>query len=248
DPQFVRQQDQTNSSLLSLGGGPRRANNYTIDGVPITDMRNRAVFIPNIESVQEVRVQVSTYDAEMGRTGGGVFNTTGKSGSNDWHGAGYYQTRPSFASSQLFFERKAKAPKADTYYRLFGGSFGGPIIKNRTFFWATSEGYRTLTTRNASLILPTAAELGGDFLSSLGAQRTFKIPDSSTGNCAGAPGTVVPLTNRDGSPALAGQIYNPLTAQSVTRCNPFTGRIESAIELLPFSGNAIPVDRINPVA
>ena len=55
DPQFVRQQDQTNSSLLSLGGGPRRANNYTIDGVSITDLRNRAVFIPNLESVQEVR-------------------------------------------------------------------------------------------------------------------------------------------------------------------------------------------------
>src|SRR5262249_3372654 len=50
DPQFVRQQDQTNSSLLSLGGGPRRANNYTLDGVSITDLRNRAVFIPNIHT------------------------------------------------------------------------------------------------------------------------------------------------------------------------------------------------------
>src|SRR5215813_14523634 len=149
DPQFVRQQDQTNSSLLSLGGGPRRANNYTVDGVPITDLRNRAVFIPNIESVQEVRVQVSTYDAEMGRTGGGVFNSTGKSGGNDWHGSGHFQSRPSFASSQLYFARKAGDEKPETYYHLFGGSFGGPIIKNRTFFWATTEGYRTLTSRNA---------------------------------------------------------------------------------------------------
>src|ERR671910_3393198 len=95
DPQFVRQQDQTNSSLLSLGGGPRRGNNYTLEGVSITDMRNRAVIIPNIESVEEVKVQVSTYDAEMGRTGGGVFNTVGKSGSNSWHGSGLYQNRPS---------------------------------------------------------------------------------------------------------------------------------------------------------
>jgi trimeric autotransporter adhesin len=163
DPQFVRQQDQTNSSLLSLGGGPRRANNYTIDGVSITDMRNRAVFIPNIESVQEVRVQVSTYDAEMGRTGGGVFNATAKSGGNDWHGSGVFQNRPSFASSQLYFARKADTPKPETYYYLYGGSFGGPIKKDRTFFWASTESYKTLTSRNALLTLPTALELTGDF-------------------------------------------------------------------------------------
>ena len=82
DPQFIRQQDQTNSSLLSLGGGPRRGNNYTLDGVAIVDIRNRATVIPSIEAVEEVKVQVTTYDAEMGRTGGGVFNMTGKSGSN----------------------------------------------------------------------------------------------------------------------------------------------------------------------
>jgi hypothetical protein len=163
DPQFVRQQDQTNSSLLSLGGGPRRANNYTIDGVSITDLRNRAVFIPNIESVHEVRVQVSTYDAEMGRTGGGVFNATSRSGGNDWHGSAVFQNRPSFASSQLFFAKRANAPKPETYYYLYGGSFGGPIVKDRTFFWASSENYKTKTSRNAVLTLPTARELTGDF-------------------------------------------------------------------------------------
>ena len=59
DPQFVRQQDQTNSSLLSLGGGPRRGNNYTLDGVAIVDIRNRATVIPSIEAVEEVKVQVT---------------------------------------------------------------------------------------------------------------------------------------------------------------------------------------------
>ena len=74
DTQFNRQQDQTNASLLSLGGGTRRGNNYTLDGVPITDMRNRASANPTIEALEDVKVQVHTYDAEMGRTGGGVFN------------------------------------------------------------------------------------------------------------------------------------------------------------------------------
>ncbi len=175
DPQFVRQQDQTNSSLLSLGGGPRRANNYTVDGVSITDLRNRAVFIPNIESVEEVKVQVSTYDAEMGRTGGGVFNTTGKSGSNGWHGSGLIQNRPPAASNNFYFAALSRLPKPDNFYYLYGGSLGGPIIKNRTFFWATTEGYKTKTSRNAVLILPTERELGGDFSQTLDTQRRLVV-------------------------------------------------------------------------
>ena len=88
DTQYNRQQDQTNVALMSLGGGTRRGNNYTLDGVPITDMRNRASAHPSIESLEDVKVQVHTYDAEMGRTGGGVFNTTLKSGTNSFRGNG----------------------------------------------------------------------------------------------------------------------------------------------------------------
>ena len=72
DPQFNRQQDQTNASRVSLGGGGIRANNYLLDGVPITELRGRAVLNPTIEAVEEVKVQVHTYDSEMGRTGGGA--------------------------------------------------------------------------------------------------------------------------------------------------------------------------------
>ena len=94
DGQFNRQQDQTNASLLSLGGGTRRGNNYTLDGVPITDINNRAVANPTIEALDDVKVQVHTYDAEMGRTGGGVFNTTLKSGTNNFHGTGVLPDPP----------------------------------------------------------------------------------------------------------------------------------------------------------
>ncbi|HSL22746.1 MAG TPA: TonB-dependent receptor [Vicinamibacterales bacterium] len=161
DPQFVRQQDQTNSSLLSLGGGPRRANNYTLEGVSITDLRNRPTFIPSIEAVEEVKVQVSTYDAEMGRTGGGVFNTVGKSGSNRFHGSALMQNRPEWGKGKFYFARNL--PKPDNYFWLYGGSFGGPIAQDRMFFWATTENYRTKTSRSAVLFLPTERELSGDF-------------------------------------------------------------------------------------
>src|SRR5262245_27666316 len=149
DTQFNRQQDQTNASLLSLGGGPRRGNNYTLDGVPITDLRNRASANPTIESLDDVKVQVHTYDAEMARTGGGVFNTTLRSGTNAFHGSGFYQTRPIWGQTNNYFAEiqknvstaagdlvtAGKNAKPDSPYYLGGGGIGGPIVRNRTFFW-----------------------------------------------------------------------------------------------------------------
>ncbi len=193
DPQFVRQQDQTNSSLLSLAGGPRRGNNYTLEGVSITDLRNRAVIIPNIEAVEEVKVQVSTFDAEMGRTGGGVFNTVGKSGSNNWHGSGLYQNRPSGTLGKFFFARQRRVcDKPESYYHLWGGSFGGPIVRNKTFFWASTEGYQTLTGRNTVLTLPTERERNGDFSQSGVTIYDPLTYDPVTGNRQPFPGNVIP--------------------------------------------------------
>src|SRR5262252_7417849 len=164
DPQFNRQQDQTNASRVSLGGGGIRANNYLLDGVPISELRGRAVLNPTIEALEEVKVQVHTYDAEMGRTGGGVFNVTARSGANDFHGSGFYQTRPVWGQSLNYFDAqdpsktKENTGLSDAYYRLYGGGIGGPIVKDRTFFWAATEGYRSGTTRNLSEIWPTATQ------------------------------------------------------------------------------------------
>jgi hypothetical protein len=202
DPQFVRQQDQTNSSLLSLGGGPRRGNNYTLDGVSIVDMRNRATVIPSIEAVEEVKVQVNTYDAEMGRTGGGVFNMTGKSGANNWHGSVLFQNRPQFAQNLLYFAQKAcdeggSCEKPDTYFYLYGGSFGGPIVKDKTFFWVSAEGYRTKTPSSAVVTAPNARELSGDFSQSgvtiFDPLTTRQNPDGSFSRSP-FPGNVIPAS------------------------------------------------------
>jgi len=168
DPQFNRQQDQSNASLVSIGGGGIRANNYIVDGVPITELRGRAVANPTIEALEDVKVQVHTYDAEMGRTGGGVFNVTARAGGNQYHGSGFYQTRPVWGQSENFFNSVAGVTKeesglADAYYRLFGGGVGGPVVKNRTFFWAATENYQSGTTRNLAEIWPSLNQRNGDF-------------------------------------------------------------------------------------
>jgi hypothetical protein len=168
DPQFNRQQDQSNASRVSLGGGGIRANNYLLDGVPITELTGRAIANPTIEAIEEVKVQVHTYDAEMGRTGGGVFNVSAKSGTNTFHGSGFYQTRPVWGQSLNYFTEKEGGTKessglSDAYYRLYGGGIGGPVLRNRTFFWAATEGYRSSTTRNLQYVWPTARQRNGDF-------------------------------------------------------------------------------------
>jgi hypothetical protein len=80
DPQFVRYQDQSNASFLSLGGGPRRGNAYLVEGVSITDFVNRPSWTPSTEALEDMRVQVKTYDADMGRAAGGVSSSTSRSG------------------------------------------------------------------------------------------------------------------------------------------------------------------------
>ena len=174
NPVWVKQSDQTNSSLLSLGGGPLRGNNYTIDGVSTTDLRNRSVIIPVFEAVQEMKVQTNTYDAEMGRTGGGVFNTIHRSGTNDWAGSALYQFRPgglnTFWRNLAFFQQRdfdsgllRQQDLGNAPYNLFGGSFGGPIKPRRTFFWLATEGYSDHAIGNTTVTVPTRAEAGGDF-------------------------------------------------------------------------------------
>lgn len=199
DSQFNRQQDQTNASLLSLGGGTRRGNNYLVDGVPVTDIRNRASANPTIEALDDVAVQVHLYDAEAGRTGGGTFNVATKSGTNDWHGSGFYQNRPRWGMANNFFSEKNGSPLPETYYHLGGGGFGGPIVRNRTFFWYAMEGYGSNTTRNGSQRLPTARERAGDFSRSFdSAGNLVVIYDPLTGDpTTGAgrtpfPGNVIP--------------------------------------------------------
>ena len=168
DPQLNSQQNQSNASRISLGGGGIRANNYLLDGVPITELAGRALLSPTIEALSDVRVQVHTYDAEMGRTGGGVFNTTGRIGTNEYHGSGFFQTRPVWGQTLNYFVDQGGGTKessglSDTYYRLYGGGGGGPIVPNRMFFWYAMEGYRSFATRFTQRIWPGLNQRQGDF-------------------------------------------------------------------------------------
>jgi hypothetical protein len=227
DPQFVRMQDQSGASSLSIGGGPRRGNGYVLEGVPITDLINRATFIPSIEAVEDLKVQVKTYDADMGRAAGGVFNTTAKSGSNDWHGSAVFINKPMWGVGNLYFAKVAGLPKPPQYYYDWAGSFGGPVVKNKTFFWASTEGYLQESTRNNVLTLPTAAQRAGDFSRAVNsAGRSIIIYD--------------PLTTRP-DPARPGQfIRDPFPDNRIpaNRLNPVALAMLSGLPIPP-SGTSL---------
>ena len=106
DAHYNRMQDQSGNSALSMGGGAVRSNNFLIDGFPTTDLQNRSSVNPSMEALQDTRVQIRTYDAEMGRTGGGVMNMAARAGSNRFEGSAYTVFRPQKLQEQLLLPRR----------------------------------------------------------------------------------------------------------------------------------------------
>ncbi len=213
NPKFNRMQDQSGSSQISIAGGPVRSNNYTLDGISITDSTNRAVIIPSQEAVQEMKVQANTYDAEMGRTGGGTFNVFLRSGTNQLHGSAFGYLRQTDWVANNFFSNRAGLPRLEQPFRNYGGSFGGPVVipkvydgRNKTFFFATGEAYRQYDASGTRLSVPTGLERLGDFSQSLS-------------------------TTRSGAQQI---IYDPLTTSLTTGARlPFVGNVIPATQLSP---------------
>ncbi len=200
NPQFTRMQDQNGNSQFSIAGGPLRTNNYLIDGISITDTNNRAVILPSPEAIEDMNVQAATFDAEASRTGGGAFNTSLKSGTNDFHGSVVGHTRQTDWLANNFFANRAGQPIANQPYYDWAGSFGGPIFiprvyngRNKTFFFASIESYRQTLGSTTTLAVPTPLEVAGNFSQSLyrnGTEQVIYNPLSTT-----ASGTRTPFPN-----------------------------------------------------
>ena len=126
-----------------------------------------------------MKVQVHTYDAEMGRTGGGVMNMAAQVGRQRFPRLGLHGV-PSGVDwvSELLIPKLQGQPNVPEYWRDGGGGFGGPIVKNKTFFWFAGEKYVDNQPQQSTFLVPTAAELTGNFrgVTRNGAQVTIKDP------------------------------------------------------------------------
>ncbi len=147
-----------------IGGGTANQSATLFDGVPVnTAYSNATLLVPSQDAVSEFRVQTNSLSAEYGRYTGGVVNLASKSGTNEWHGGAYEFLRNTHLNAGTFFANASGAGKPDFHQNQFGANIGGPIRSNKTFIFASYEGYRQ---RQGSLIrytVPTADRLAGDF-------------------------------------------------------------------------------------
>jgi hypothetical protein len=162
----------SNTSVpFSFNGGQTSANNWTLDGGRILDTYNgNNVAMVNLDAIAEVRIERNAYSAEYGRDSGGQVNVVSKSGTDVWHGTLFEFFRNDALDSRNFFA----AFRPETRYNNFGGTVGGPIIKDRLFFFLSNE-YRRIEEDSGTrtTTVPTAAQLTGNFAG--GQRRTWRF-------------------------------------------------------------------------
>src|SRR5581483_655439 len=131
------------SGSVSVNGGRGRANNFSVNGGDANDQFvNLPTVQPSPDSIAEFRVLTNTFDAEYGRNSGSVVNVITKSGSNAVHGNVYEFFRNTVLNANAYCFSADGCPKPQFNQNQFGGTFGGPIVKDHTFFFASYEGRR----------------------------------------------------------------------------------------------------------
>src|SRR5688572_24741542 len=160
----TRPDDLRPGTELFVNGNRENSNNYLFDGVDNnTRLTLVTVLRPNVEAIKEFKVQTNLYSADQGRNPGGQVNVVTKSGGNDIDGAVYGFLRDDSLDANNFFANRAGQPKPPFKQHQFGGALGGPIVKNRTFFFVDYDGFRQDLGRVFVNTVPTMKMRRGDF-------------------------------------------------------------------------------------
>ena len=152
---------------ISVSGGASNANLFLVDGANNVDVgSNRTILIyPSIDSIEEFKIERNSYGAEFGGAGGGIITLVTKSGTNNFHGSAYYFGRNDLLDSKdpVLNHFNPKAKKNSIRRNDFGFSIGGPIKKDKIFFFGSEEWNRLIAGRVQSAHVPTPLERTGDF-------------------------------------------------------------------------------------
>src|SRR3990170_1098774 len=126
-----------------VNGQREQSNNYTLDGVDMNEpIDNLLPYQPSPDALAEVRVETNNYSAEFGNVAGALINSTIKSGTNEFHGNGFEYWRDSSMAANSWENNRAKAAKAELSQHIFGATIGGPILKNKLFFFGDFQTFR----------------------------------------------------------------------------------------------------------
>ncbi len=251
------------SGAFSANGERPAQNNYLLDGVDNNsdnvDFLNGTnyVILPPIDAIQEFKVQTGDYSAQLGRAAGAVLNATVKSGTNSLHGDVWEFFRNDKLDAADWFEDNSTTPiKGEYRLNQFGGTIGGPIIKNKVFFFGDYEGKRRVQGTSFTSSVPTLAERSSNFQNlqdiltqQAGAARTDILgrsiqrgtildPGTTRFVAAGAVDPVSHLTNSSGAD---GYVRDPFSSV----CGP--GTMTVTVTTCP-DLNKLPTSRIDPNA
>lgn len=226
---------------ISVNGARGRSNNYLLDGTDMNDgyrndpaINEAGVFgtpatILPVEAIAEMRV-ASNFEAEYGRSAGAVINVVTKSGTNTFHGSGFEFLRNTVLNARNYFNTTPD-PQQPFHDNQFGGSLGGPIVKDKTFFFGDYEGVRETGSQSSQACVPTAADITNNTPAGginpviqklISAGKAWPAP-TGAGSCIAKPGDTIKQTLVSTNTALA---------------TPFSNRVDSAIAKIDHSFNA----------
>lgn len=201
-----------------VNGGLDRKNEFLLDGAPNNAQAggNNIAYVPPVDAVQEFKIQTNSFDAQYGKTSGGIMNVSLKSGTNQFHGTGYEFMRRNALDANSFQNNAAGVPKSGHFLDQYGGSIGGPLIvpkvyngRNKSFFFVNYEGYREGTPTPLTLSVPQPEYLNGDFsklTDSQGRKVTIYNPFNAVINPDGSV-TRTPFPNN----MIPANLINPIT-------------------------------------
>ena len=225
-----------------IGGAFANEGAEYLDGQPLNiGYINLPFLVPTQDAISEFKVQDNNLGPEWGKFAGGVINMSTKSGTNTWHGTGYEYLRNKVFNANEYFHKNSEVngtpptsnqPPPFTQNQ-FGAAIGGPVLKNKTFAFFSYEGFRLRTGTPFNTTVPTLQERQGDF-SDLCNNLNF----NGSGICQDTNGT-----------SLVHQIYNPLTATSLTSTrSPFP--FNCIADLTPYCQTHAPTvgNLINPTS
>ena len=158
--------DRRQSSSVSANGQSQEFNNEQIDGLDNNEREQGLIAVrPSLDAIGEIRVVTSNFPAETGRTGGAVVNVITKAGTNSFHGTVFEYLRNDALDTRNYFAKAGVTPKPEYRLNQFGASIGGPIVREKTYFFASYEGFRQVQGRTAVSTVPTLYEQNhpGDF-------------------------------------------------------------------------------------
>jgi len=208
---FIYQRPFDNGAIAdwSINGSRNRTNEFLLDGAPNNAQAggNNIAYVPPVDSVQEFKIQTNSYDAQYGKTGGGIINVSLKSGTNELHGTVYEFARRNSWDANSFQNNAKGKPRSGHKLDQYGFQAGGPVMipklwdgRNKSFFMVNYEGYKESTPNPLTLSVAEPEMKHGDFSHLADAQdRAITIYDPTTGQQIGSnwvrnpfPGNMIP--------------------------------------------------------